>query len=352
MSATVREGPRGLPQGHGVAGPPTGRPGGTAVPDGAEFARLTSPLRPELLAHCYRMLGSVHDAEDQVQETLIRAWRAYGGFEGRASLRTWLYRIATNSCLRALENRSRLPLPSGLGGPGDAAERPAPAQAEVPWLQPVPDHLISTDLADPASIADARGSVRLALIAALQHLPPRQRAVLILRDVLRWQASETADLLGTTTTAVNSMLRRARTQLSQAASVADDIGEPTDPRQRRLLDQYAAAFENADGIVLTRLLRADAVLEMPPSPTWFAGRDQIVPFLAARVLGRPGDFTMVRVAANGQPGFAAYLRDRDGRYRAHAVQVLTLGATSIARIVSFNQPELFAMFALPPVLPR
>ena len=187
--------------------------------------------------------------------------------------------------------------------------------------------------------------------AVLQYLPPRQRAVLILRDVLRWQASETADLLGTTTTAVNSMLRRARTQLSQAASVADDIGEPADPRQRKLLDQYAAAFENADGDTLTRLLRADAVLEMPPSPTWFAGRDQIGRFLVARVLGQPGDFSLVRVAGNGQPGFAAYLRDRDGRHRAHAVQVLTLDAASITRVVSFNQPELFPMFGLPPVLP-
>jgi RNA polymerase sigma-70 factor (ECF subfamily) len=147
------------------------------------------------------------------------------------------------------------------------------------------------------------------------------------------------------------MLRRARTQLGQAASVAGNIREPADPRQRTLLDQYAAAFENADGTALTRLLREDAVLEMPPSPTWFAGRDQIATFLAARVLGRPGDFTLVRVAANGQPGFAAYLRDLDGRYRAHAVHVLTVDATSISRVVSFNQPELFAIFSLPPILP-
>ncbi len=150
---------------------------------------------------------------------------------------------------------------------------------------------------------------------------------------------------------MNSMLRRARTQLSQAGSVAGNIREPADPRQRRLLDQYAAAFENADGVAITLLLRADAVLEMPPSPTWFAGREQIGRFLATRVLGQPGDFTMVAVAANGQPGFAAYLRDRDGRYRAHAVQVLTIETTSIARVVSFNQPELFAMFGLPSALP-
>jgi RNA polymerase sigma-70 factor, ECF subfamily len=175
--------------------------------------------------------------------------------------------------------------------------------------------------------------------------------VLILRAVLRWQASETADLLGTTTTAVNSMLQRARTQLSQAAPVADDIREPADLRQRRLLDRYAAAFENADGTALARLLRQDAVLEMPPSPTWFTGRDQIGRFLTSRVLGQPGDFTMVAVAANGQPGFAAYLRDRDGRSHAHAVQVLTLDGASIAHIVSFNSPELFRLFGLPLALP-
>ena len=148
------------------------------------------------------------------------------------------------------------------------------------------------------------------------------------------------------------MLRRARTQLSPVAPAADDIGQPADPRQRRLLDRYAAAFENADGDALTRLLRADAVLEMPPSPTWFAGRDQVVGFLAARVLRQPGDFKLARVGANGQPGFAAYRRGGDGRYRAHAVQVLTLDAAGIARVVSFNQPELFAIFGLPPVFPR
>ena len=165
-----------------------------------EFARLTDPFRPELLAHCYRMLGSVHDAEDQVQETMIRAWRSYGDFEGRASLRTWLYRIATNACLRALENGGRRPLPSGLGGPGEYPEAPmALARPEVPWLQPIPDALVSAGFADPAEIVTSRQSVRLALIAALQYLPARQRAVLILRDVLGWRAAEVADLLGTTT---------------------------------------------------------------------------------------------------------------------------------------------------------
>jgi RNA polymerase sigma-70 factor, ECF subfamily len=323
---------------------------GTTMVDSEEFARLIDPLRPELLAHCYRMLGSVHDAEDQVQETFIRAWRSYGDFEGRASLRTWLYRIATNTCLRALENRRRRPLPSGLGGPGDHPEEPLVAVGgEIPWLQPVPDELIGNQPDDPASIVSARNSVRLALIAALQYLPPRQRAVLILRDVMRWRASEVAELLGTTTTAVNSMLQRARTQLSEAAPTADDIREPDGSQQRKLLDQYATAFENADGHALTWLLSQDAVFEMPPQPTWFSGRDQIGRFLTAQVLRQPGEFKMVRVCANGQPGFGTYRRDRGGgRYLAHGVQVLTVGAAGITHVVSFNQPELLAIFSLPP----
>jgi RNA polymerase sigma-70 factor (ECF subfamily) len=319
-----------------------------------EFTRLTDPLRPELLAHCYRMLGSVQDAEDQVQETLIRAWRSYGDFEGRASLRTWLYRIATNACLRALENRSRRPLPSGLGGPAENPEEPlAAAQTDVPWLQPIPDVIVSTDPADPASIVGSRMSVRLALVAALQYLPARQRAVLILRDVLRWRAAEVAELLGTTTTAVNSMLQRAREQLSQFAPAQDEIREPAEPDQRRLLDRYAAAFENADVAALTKLLRDDAVLEMPPMPTWFAGRERIVGFLAAQVLRQPGQVTMIPISANGQPGFAEYLRGHDGVRRAYGVQVITATATGIAHVVAFiNQPELFPLFGLPPALPQ
>ena len=322
-----------------------------AEPAGREdFTRLTEPLRAELLAHCYRMLGSVHDAEDQVQETLIRAWRSYGEFEGRASLRTWLYRIATNACLRALENRSRRPLPSGLGGPGQDPDAPlAPARPEVPWLQPFPDALLGTGPADPADVAVSRANLRLALIAALQYLPPRQRAVLIFRDVLGWRAAEVADLLGTTTAAVNSTLQRARAQLRLAAPAEDSIREPADPAGQDLLARYAAAFENADIAALTALLRDDAVLEMPPLPTWFAGRDRVGRFLGTRVLLRPGDFRIIRTAANGQPALAAYQRDRDGVYRAHAIQVLTVTSSAVARIVSFNDPGLLATFGLPPV---
>src|SRR5215475_6028617 len=244
--------------------------------DTADFARLTDPLRPELLAHCYRMLGSVDEAEDQVQETLLRAWRSFGDFEGRSSLRTWLYRIATNSCLRALENRARRPLPSGLGGPGTDPDRPVGrAKDEIAWLQPFPDSMLGTGQADPASVVTSRASMRLALIAALQYLPPRQRAVLILRDVLGWHAAEVANLLGLTPAATNSLLQRARARLRQAAPDTEQVREPAEASERALLDAYAEAFASADVGALTKLLRDDAVLEMPPQPTWFAGREQV-----------------------------------------------------------------------------
>ena len=328
-----------------------------AMPASEDFARLADPFRGELLAHCYRMLGSVHDAEDQVQETLIRAWRSYGEFEGRASMRTWLYRIATNACLRALENRSRRPLPSGLAGPGDDPAGPlAGARPEVPWLQPIPDALVAAqasrapETADPASVVASRESMRLALIAALQYLPARQRAVLILRDVLGWRAAEVADLLGTSTAAANSVLQRARARLEQAAPAADEMREPADPGDRALLGRYAAAFENADITALMRLLRDEAVLEMPPQPTWFSGRERIGAFLQSRVLREPGEFRMIPTSANGQPAFAAYLRDHDGVHRAHAVQVLTLTGSRVARIVSFNDAGLVTTFGLPQAL--
>jgi len=296
------------------------------------------------------MLGSIDDAEDQVQETLLRAWRSYGDFEGRSSLRTWLYRIATNACLRALENRSRRPLPSGLGGPdGDPYAGLRPDRPEVPWLQPLPDALATPGPDDPAAVAVSHASLRLALIAALQYLPLRQRAVLILRDVLGWRAAEVAGLIGTTTTAVNSSLQRARARIGDVAPAEDDLREPADPSRRDLLRQYAAAFENADVAGLTRLLRAEAVLEMPPQPGWFAGRDQVSRFLAHRVLRQAGYFRLFPAAANGQPAFAAYTLGASGAYEAHAIQVLTLtrAGDSIAAIASFNDPALVPLFGFP-----
>ena len=352
MSVTAAAKPGSPPPGSSDPGLHPGARGITARPGSEEFARLTDPFRPELLAYCYRMLGSVHDAEDQVQETLLRAWRSFGQFQGRASLRTWLYRIATNACLRAIENRGRRPLPSGLGQPGENPEGPLVATVpEVPWLQPLPDALLRTESADPAVVVASRMSVRLALIAALQYLPARQRAVLILRDVLGWRAAEVAELLGTTTGAANGVLQRARAQLRQVAPAEDEIREPADPGDRALLNRYAAAFENADVTALMQLLRDDAMFEMPPLPTWFTGREQIGRFLQFHVLRQPGAFSMIPTAANGQPALAAYRRGQNGVYRAHAVQVLTTAAPCVARIVVFQDPGLFAAFGLPSALP-
>jgi RNA polymerase sigma-70 factor (ECF subfamily) len=316
--------------------------------DREEFVRLTEPLRRELLAYCYRMLGSVHDAEDLVQETYLRAWRSYEGFEGRSSLRAWLYRIATNRCLTALEHRGRRPLPYGLGGSSEDPNLPlAPGRPEVAWLQPMPDVLLETAVADPATIVASRAGIRLALIAALQYLPARQRVVLILRDVLAWRAAEVAELLGTTTAAVKSALQRARARLEQAPPVEDQVTEPAGPDQRALLDRYMAAFEDADIAALMGLLREDAQWEMPPLPAWFAGRQAIGRFLASQVFGAPRAWRLVATSANGQPAFATYLRGPDGGYHAHAIQVLTVTAAGVARVVAFLDPSLFALFGLP-----
>jgi RNA polymerase sigma-70 factor, ECF subfamily len=325
---------------------------GTVGPDSGKFVRDTEPFRRELLAHCYRMLGSVDDAEDLVQETYLRAWRSYGGFEGRSSVRTWLYQIATNACLTALEHHSRRLLPAGLGGPEpDPEAAPVPAGSDVTWLQPIPDAMVNLDSADPAAIVAARAGLRLALIASLQYLPGTQRAVLILRDVLAFRAVEVAAMLGTTTTAVKSTLQRARTRLQQLAPAADDVTEPAEPEARALLNQYIAAFENADAKALERLLCEEAALEATPFRTWFAGCKTCVPYLRAQVLGTPGDWRMAPTSANGQPAAAAYYRDAGGAYQAYGIVVLTMTTAGITQIVSFGDPRLVPAFGLPPVLP-
>jgi RNA polymerase sigma-70 factor, ECF subfamily len=307
------------------------------MPGSAEFSSATEPFRRELLAHCYRMLGSVDEAEDLVQETYLRAWRAYGGFEGRSSVRTWLYQIATNACLTATARRAGRPLPSGLGAPGGDPG----AAAEVAWLQPIPDALVTPESADPAAITVARESLRLALIASLQHLPPRQRAVLILREVLAFPAAEVAAMLGTTVAAVKSALQRARATMKDAAPAPDEITEPSEPRARELLDQYIAAFENADAAMLERVLRHDAALEMVGSRTWFAGRTTCLPYIATHVLGSPGDWRMVPIIANGQPAAAAYWHGEP-----FGIAVLMVSATGISRIVVFGDPSLITAFGL------
>jgi RNA polymerase sigma-70 factor (ECF subfamily) len=322
-------------------------------PGSDDFALLAEQLRPELVAHCYRLLGSVQDAEDQVQETLLRAWRGRAGFEGRSSARTWLYRIATNACLRALESRERRPLPSGLGAPEDGPVAPLAAPpAGARWLEPLPDALLRPESADPAAVTAARSGLRLALVAALQQLPARQRTVLILRDVLGWRAAEVAGLLGTSVTAVNSLLQRARGQLRQAAPVAAELREPSARSDQAVLDRYAAAVTGADVAALVALLHEDATFEMPPLPQWFRGRDHIGQFLQAQVLTSPGTFRLVPAAANGQPAFALYRRAGDGACPAYAIQVLSLSAGRIAGIVTFLGPSLFPSFSLPPSLPR
>jgi RNA polymerase sigma-70 factor, ECF subfamily len=319
------------------------------MPAAADFATLADPYRRELMAYCYRMLGSVDDAEDQVQETMLRAWRAFGEFEGRSSLRTWLYRIATNTCLRALETRGKRPLPSGLGGPASDPDGPlGDVATEIPWLQPFPDAIAVGGTSDPAAVVTARAGLRLALIAALQYLPPRQRAVLILRDVLGWHAAEVAGLLGVSTAAANSALQRARARLADVSPAEDDLREPSDPAALALLGRYATAFETADIAALTGLLARDATLEMPPQPFWFAGAGPVTRFLRARVLTRPGRFLLVPTRANGQAAFATYEQAGAGPFRPHGVQLVTTSGRHVTRIVSFNDERLVAAFGLPP----
>ncbi|NUR63711.1 MAG: RNA polymerase subunit sigma-70 [Catenulispora sp.] len=310
------------------------------------FAAQTEPYRRELLAHCYRMVGSAHDAEDLVQDTYLRAWRAFSRYDGRASMRTWLYKIATNVCLTALEPRRIRVLPSGLGGAHEGPERPARAVApgEVCWLEPLPDSWIAPAADDPAAVVVARESVRLALIAGLQHLPARQRAILILRDVLAFSAAETAQILGTTVTAVKSGLQRARARLDQLDPASEALLEPTDERARALLDAYIAAFEHCDVELLERVLRADATLEATPFRDWRAGRTRCVGLLDASVLGRPGDWRLVATMANGQPAAAIYHREPDGVLRAAGVVVLDATGGGVSRVVAFHDPALVALF--------
>lgn len=301
-----------------------------------DFDSATAGFRRELLAHCYRLTGSVDDAEDLVQETYLRAWRAWSGFEGRSSVRTWLYRIATNACLTAVQHRSRRVLPSGLGAPTDDPDA-QPVAADAAWLQPLPDVLIFDD---PAEIAAARDSLRLALIASLQFLPPRQRAVLLLRDVLAFPAADVAEMLDTSVTAVKSTLQRARARAAEL--VPEDVSEPTDAELRALLDRYIAAFENADAAGLEQILRQDAVLEVTGSSTWFSGRKTCLPYLADHILERPGEYRMLPVGANGQPAAATYLHGQ-----AFGLAVLTGAADGLARITVFMDPALVARYGLP-----
>jgi RNA polymerase sigma-70 factor, ECF subfamily len=317
------------------------------------FAQLVEPLRGELTAHCYRMLGSVQEAEDQVQETYLRAWRGFNGFENRSSIRTWMYRIATNVCLTALDGRQRRPMPTGLGQPSSDPYSSLDARPEIGWLEPLPDAVVwAGQAADPADEVVDRESVRLAFVAALQHLTPAQRAVVILRDVLAWQASEVAQLLDMSVAAVNSSLQRARAQLHKMDPEAG--AEPmSDERAKELLADYVAAFENYDVKRIVQLLAKDAVWEMPPYVGWYHGAEAIGRLIAQHCPAeRPGDQILIPVPANGQPAFALYMRQPDGSYAAFQLQVLTVGGSGVSHVATFFDTSLFARFGLPDTLNR
>ena len=324
-----------------------------ATADSVEFAARSDPYRRELLAHCYRMMGSLDDAEDLVQETYVRAWRHYRRFEGRSSMRTWLYRIATNVCLTALHGRARRSLPSGLGRPSAYPPLTAATEtADVAWLQPMPDAMVGPPSDDPQAVAESRASLRLALIAALQYLPPRQRAALLLCEVLDWPAAEAAEALGTSTAAVKSTLQRARARLRQVAPAWEDVVEPAAPDVQSLLDTYVSAFETADVQMLARVLQADVAIEVIPSRTWFSGIGTCVPFLAAEAMFSPGDWRLLPTIANGELAAAAYLRDVGGARRAYGLAVLTCGRGGIQRITVFGDPAWVLKAGFPPTLQR
>ena len=296
------------------------------------------PYRGELVAYCYRMLGSFQEAEDLTQETMLRAWKARDRYDqARASVRTWLYRIAANACLSALQGRARRPLPSGLGAPSEDPAAPLTPAFDIPWLQPFPD---------ARSDVGVRADMRLALVAAMQLLPPRQRAVLVLREVLEFSAAEVAGQLDTTVAAVNSALQRARAALADVGD-AGDITEPDDPEVRAVIERYVRAFEAADVPALVRLLADEAVLEMPPVPLWYRGRGDYGRFMRRVFEMRGTGWGVRRLSANGQPAFAAYAPEPGGGHRLHTLQVFTVSGGRVARNVVFADPAVFEVFGLP-----
>ncbi|NUS13492.1 MAG: sigma-70 family RNA polymerase sigma factor [Streptomyces sp.] len=324
----------------------------TKAPDAAEVERGLEQHRVELTGYCYRMLGSAFEAEDAVQETLVRAWRGADRFEGRSSLRSWLYRIATNVCLDSLNAGKRRARPMDLSPASHAdAVLPDPTSDGM-WVEPAPDGRVVPEGGDPADVVVGRESVRLAFVAALQHLPPRQRAVLILREVLAWKASETAELLETSVPSVNSALQRARATLAEAgASAEQGVHGELDEQREALLERYVDAFERYDLEALTTLLHDDAVLNMPPFPIWVRGHDDIREFMGTVGAGCAGS-RMVPVAASGLPGYAQYRPASGGGFRAFALQVIETSGDRIATVTSFHDADrLFPLFGLPLELP-
>jgi RNA polymerase sigma-70 factor (ECF subfamily) len=326
-------------------------------PDDA-FLKLVAPHRDALRLHCYRMLGSSHDGDDMLQETLVRAWRSRESLDDTAALRPWLYRIATNVCLDELKDRARRPLPSDVTAPSDPNEPPAPATPEVTWLEPCPDGWLGGATRDPGAAYEVRESVALAFVAALQLLPPQQRAVLLLRDVLGSSAEETAGALGLSVSAANSALHRARESVKErvgdrdATSFAGGASEV----EASILRRYVSAWERADVDALVALLHEEVTATMPPSPTWLRGRDATRTFLATFPMRRfrAAPPRLVPVGANGQPAFAFYSRGEDAgaELRLYAIHVVHLRNGLIDQMHHFATPQCFGVFGVPAVALR
>ncbi len=325
--------------------------------DEQAFGTLTEPYRHELQVHCYRMMGSVQDAEDMVQETFLRAWRRRDTYEGRASYRAWLYKIATNICLDALDKRSRRVIPF-TRGEASTLEQPIPADVNEPiWLEPFPDEWLIWDDVGPDGHYAARENITLAFITVLHLLPPRQRAVLILRDVLEWEAAEVADLLGVTVASVKSALHRARETMTahKRANLEGVAPQELDDSRQSLLERYVQAWQTADIQRLLTLLREDAIFSMPPIPSWYQGRATIGGLLRKTIFGGEanGRWRLLPTRANGQIAFGLYRRDdTQGVYSGYAIQVLTFDDdVQIADIITFRSAGLVEAFKLPPTLP-
>jgi RNA polymerase sigma-70 factor, ECF subfamily len=323
----------------------------TVKPDAGKLAEQLEQHRSELKAYCYRMLGSPFDAEDAVQETFIRAWRGFERFEGRAALRSWLYRIATNVSLDMLNGKERRARPMDLGPASEPVESNLNTLPEVTWVEPVPDGLVVSEDGDPAEVAMSRETLRLAFVAALQHLPPRQRAVLILCEVLRWKASEVAELLDTSVASVNSALQRARSTLDSTAGT-EERSLSVDEVDAELLDRYVKAFEQYDMAALTSLIQEDATQSMPPFDMWLSGRDDILAWWLGPGIGCRGSRVIPTLAANGSPAFGQYKPSESGSgYEPWALQVLEIADGRIVEFTFFlDTDRLFPLFGLPPRL--
>lgn len=331
--------------------------------DSQRFSELTEPFRRELQVHCYRILGTLYEAEDIVQETMLRAWKRLDTYQGRASFRSWLYKIATNACLDALDQRrSRRLLPNQSGPASDPRIQIAPPKPELIWLEPIPDEWLG-DISsqNPEARYTESESISLAFLTALQMLPPRQRAVLILRDVLDFSANETAEVLGLTVSSVNSALHRARSALSQRYQGREErtvAPSRIDKRMQYLLDHFVEAWESADVEGLVALLKEDASLAMPPSPSWYQGREAIRIFAAATVFAEDGMFggkaagrwRLMPTKSNGVPAFAIYQRIETDQYQAFGVHVLEVQAGKLAQLTSFIDPSLLSRFGFPDML--